>query len=654
MTARKLLVADLLCGAGGSSTGCERALADLGREMELVCVNHWPTAIETHRRMHPRARHYVQDIATVRPHLLVPEGYLDLLMASPTCTHHSVARGGKPTSDQQRSDPWHIITWLTELRVKRIIIENVWEFVKWGPVDPKTMKPIKEREGEYFRAWIDTLCRLRFEPEWRKLNAADYGDATTRQRFILMARSDGRRVVYPATTHMKHPPKGVALAPTLTSWRPAREIIDFSIRGRSIFNRKKDLAPKTMARIYAGAVKFGWPAPYLVILRNHMAARGLDLPVPTIAANGLHIGLAEPVIVNLKGRSTVSDVNEPLPTQTAHAGHLFAAEALILSTHSGAPRSATDPLPALTTGGAGDANHPGCARPMLVQPFIATVAHGTEDGDTEGRRSHSLDDPLGVQHAGGGTFALIEPFILSQASGGSPRAISEPSPSTPTHGAAALIAAYYSTGGAANVRTDAEPLSPITTRDRLSLIVPVTHTQRGNQARDTADPLPTMTTAKGGEFAMVLPVTHHDSSDRVRDDGEPLPTVTGANRGELAFITAQHGERAGQPPRVHSVGAPTPTVAATGHVDLVEGIVVDGVRYDILFRMLEPHELAAAMGFTSEDQAYEFAGTKTDQIKQIGNAVAVSMMKACVGAIMADAAPRKRPASPEALSEEAA
>jgi site-specific DNA-cytosine methylase len=89
----------------------------------------------------------VQDIATVRPHLIVPEGYLDLLMASPTCTHHSVARGGKPTSDQQRSDPWHIITWLTELRVKRIIIENVWEFTGWGPVDPKTGKPIKDREG---------------------------------------------------------------------------------------------------------------------------------------------------------------------------------------------------------------------------------------------------------------------------------------------------------------------------------------------------------------------------------------------------------------------------------------------------------------------------------------------------------------------------
>jgi DNA (cytosine-5)-methyltransferase 1 len=100
----------------------------MGLKMELVCVNHWGVAIETHKKNHPEARHYVQDISTVRPHLMVPEGYLDLLMASPTCTHHSVARGGKPTSDQQRSDPWHIITWLTELRVKRLIIENVWEF----------------------------------------------------------------------------------------------------------------------------------------------------------------------------------------------------------------------------------------------------------------------------------------------------------------------------------------------------------------------------------------------------------------------------------------------------------------------------------------------------------------------------------------------
>src|SRR5690348_6227660 len=253
---RKMLVADLLCGAGGSSTGCQRALEAMGLKMELVCVNHWGVAIETHKKNHPEARHYVQDIATVRPHLLVPEGYLDLLMASPTCTHHSVARGGKPTSDQQRSDPWHIVTWLTELRVKRLIIENVWEFCGWGPVDPRTARPIKGRKGEYFHAWIDTLRRLGFEPEWRKLNAADYGDATTRQRFILMARSDQRRVSWPMPTHKRRDELQGDLFSDSKPWRPAREIIDWSIKGKSILNRKKPLAPKTLARIYAGAMKF--------------------------------------------------------------------------------------------------------------------------------------------------------------------------------------------------------------------------------------------------------------------------------------------------------------------------------------------------------------------------------------------------------------
>lgn len=173
------------------------------------------------------------------------------------------------------------------------------------------------------------------------------------------------------------------------------------------------------------------------------------------------------------------------------------------------------------------------------------------------------------------------------------------------------------------------------------MVVPVTHTQGGNGARDIAEPLPTITTAKGGEYAVVLPVTHEGGHDRSADALDPLPTITGANRGELAFITAQHGERPGQPPRTHDIEQPVPTIAATGHVDLAQA----GPAFDILFRMFEPHELASAMGFNDEDQQYEFAGTKTDKIKQIGNAVSVSMMKAEVMASMADAAP-KRAAQP--------
>lgn len=712
--ARKILVADLLCGAGGSSTGCQQALADLGLQMELVCVNHWGVAIETHKKNHPEARHYCQDIATVRPHIIVPEGYLDLLMASPTCTHHSVARGGKPTSDQQRSDPWHIIPWFTELRVKRAIIENVWEFCGWGPVDPRTGKPIKARKGEYFNAWVDTIRRLGATSiEYRKLNAADYGDATTRQRFIMMIRFDGKPIVWPVATHRKREDGKLELFPGLKPWRPAREIIDWSLKGQSIFNRKKPLAPKTLARIYAGAVKFAWPEPFLVILRNHMAGQSVEHPLPTIAAHGTHIGLAqpvilanrnnnaaknpdespspcittapgggialaEPVIINGRKNNKAKSVStEPVPTldtkggvwlaqpvaeSTQKAGYSLASgvkeqgyslpsQPLVLSQHnSGAPRSTEEPLPTVTTGGAGDEKRPGCARPMLVEPlilnrnsaprgetrpvsepvptpmasgagyliepFVATVAHGNDakERDPNKRRAKSINDPLGTIHGDGAAYAVVEPFVLSRHGEGAPRSVQEPVPTQVAKHSHVLIAPYYGSGSGETCQSAEAPLPSATSKARFGMVVPVTHAGE-HRARDVNE--------------------------------EPIPTITTANRGELAFITAQHGERPGQAPRVHDIGQPTPTIAASGHVDLIEATE----SYDILFRMLEPHELAAAMGFTSKDQAYEFAGTKTDKIKQIGNAVSVAKMRACARAIMADAAPKGKRAN---VSKEAA
>ena len=637
---KKILVADLLCGAGGSSTGCQRALDELGLRMELVCVNHWGVAIETHRKNHPEARHYCQDISTVRPHIIVPEGYLDLLMASPTCTHHSVARGGKPTSDQQRSDPWHIITWLTELRVKRLIIENVWEFTGWGPVDPRTGKPLKARKGEYFKAWIDTIRRLGFEPEWRKLNAADYGDATTRSRFILMARSDGKSVSWPVPTHHKRESDKLALFPGQKPWKPAREIIDWSIKGRSIFGRKKPLAPKTLARIYAGAVKFGWPEPFLVILRNHMSAQSVDQPTPTIAANGTHIGLAQPVVIrtNMHGRKSpgARAAQDPLMTITTDGGIAFAepvivngrkgnqakpvssepvptldtkggvwlAEPMVLSQHnSGAPRSAEDPLPTITTGGAATEERPGCAKPMLVEPFILG-RNGAEEGG-EARRSRSVDSPMPTSTNRGAGY-IVEPFVLSRHAEGAPRSIDEPAPTQVAKHSHVLVAPYYGSGSGETCKNVEQPLDTVTSRDRFGIVVPITHAGGENRALD------------------------------VNESG--LPTITGANRGELAFIAAQFGEREGQAPRVHDIAEPTPVGVTLGQGLLIE----PGEQYDILFRMLEPHELAAAMGFTGDEDDYQFAGNKTEQIKQIGNAVAVSKMKACVGALMADAAPKTK------------
>lgn len=209
---KPFLVADLFCGAGGSSTGAERAVKALGREMLLVCVNHWPLAIETHHANHPNARHYIADIAAADPVKLVPEGYLDLLMASPECTHFSRARGGKPVNNQSRMNPWAILTWLTKLNVRTVLIENVPEFRDWGPVDAND-QPVREMKGIFFEAWTEAIKKCGYKLEYRILNAADYGDATTRKRFFLIARKDKPPVTFPKPTHNKDGSNGNCVRP---------------------------------------------------------------------------------------------------------------------------------------------------------------------------------------------------------------------------------------------------------------------------------------------------------------------------------------------------------------------------------------------------------------------------------------------------------
>jgi DNA (cytosine-5)-methyltransferase 1 len=596
---RKIKVADLFCGAGGSSTGAKQAIEGLGREMELVCVNHWDRAIETHKRMHPEARHYCQDVASARPIECVPEGRLDLLMASPTCTYHSRARGGRPTSDQQRMDPWHVVTWLTELKVDRLLIENVPEFVDWGPVDPRTGRPIKAKKGQYFREWIATLQRLDYRVDWKVLNCADYGDATTRRRFFLMGRKRGR-LKWPAPTHTKEP--GHDLLAPLQRWRPARECIEWSLKGRSIFGRKHPLAPRTIQRIYAGAMRFNWPEPFLVVLRQHMAVRSIDLALPTIAANGRHIGLATPIIVGNGGAEYAGkpkSVEDPISTVLTQDRRGLATPVLIRSDAHGArklrARSPDEPVQTIVgSGGIG-----------IAEPFMVPVTHhGTF-------RGQALGEPFPtVTGAHRGEQALIEPFVLSQASGGAPRPVSQPFPTITTGGrqgeGTALISPYYGSGSGKTCKSVEDPLDTVTVQDRFGLICPVTHGGGGPLARDIGAPLPTLTTSKGGH---------------------------------LAFITASFGERDGQLPRVHDLELPMPTIPAQGSVRMAAASEGEGEQqYDILFRMLHWRELARAMSFSDADSDYEFAGTKTEITKQIGNAVPVRTARALVAAALWDVA----------------
>lgn len=422
---RKIIAADLFCGSGGFSTGAKRASDSLGANLSLTCINHWQTAINSHTLNHPYARHYCQDLGTIRPIAAVPEGYLDLLMASPTCTHFSRARGGKPTSDQQRMDPWHVITWLTELRVKRLAIENVREIMDWGPVHAHTGKPLKSRKGEYFNAWINTIRGLGFKIDYRVLNCADYGDATTRERFFLLGRSDGKPIRWPEPTHSRQGDSDL-FGNGGQPWRTAHQIIDWNTPGVSIYTRKRPLSPKTLLRIFSGIVRHDWSAAHINRLRTYMLDR--DIPPETIA-----------------------------------------------------------------------------------------------DTETKALRLRNQSRPARAMTIGQGSCAVTRPTnepISTILAAGAIGLITTPS-DTPSD---TLIAPYYGSGSGETCTTTHIPLPTLTTKSRLALveprplldcqgmIIPLTHTSNNMPGRSIALPLPTITTAKGGEHAFIHPASC-DASD---------------------------------------------------------------------------------------------------------------------------------------------
>ena len=237
------------------------------------------------------------------------------------CTHHSNARGGRPMRDQSRASAWHVVRWAESLYVDTIVIENVVEFMKWGPLD-RAGHRVRAREGETFKAFIASLESLDYRVEWRVLNAADYGDATTRKRLFIIAKKAGQKIPWPVATNTNN-------------WRPARDIIDWSIKGKSIFDRKKPLAKATMERIASGLKKYGGKdmEPFLIIFRNHQDAQSLDKPLLTMTTSGANyglcepfilgqqcsnrFGLCEPFIVKYYGTGTVKPVSDPVGTITA-------------------------------------------------------------------------------------------------------------------------------------------------------------------------------------------------------------------------------------------------------------------------------------------------------------------------------------------------
>jgi DNA (cytosine-5)-methyltransferase 1 len=314
------IVVDMFCGAGGESCGIKQAADAANLNISMYAINHWDQAIETHCANFPGAEHICRDVQDINPSELISGRNVALLWASPACTHFSVARGGKPCDNQSRITPFTILDWLDKLTVDRVIIENVPEFRSWGPLDPKTLRPIKEEKGKTFAAFMNMISALGYSVDWKVLNAADYGAPTTRRRLFIQAVRTGsdKSIIWPEVTHIKPSPNQL-LSPML-SWIPARDIIDWSLPTQIIDARSKPLAKNTMDRIIRGMEKYwGEYAKPFIIRYNGGENRvhSIDEPLPIIDTSNRY-GLIQPLIMEYHGNGGCHPVSKPLPTVTGN------------------------------------------------------------------------------------------------------------------------------------------------------------------------------------------------------------------------------------------------------------------------------------------------------------------------------------------------
>lgn len=322
------LIIDCFAGGGGASVGIEMAL---GRPVDIA-INHDPEAIRMHMVNHPDTIHLTEDIFKVDLQEYVKGRHVDLMWASPDCTHFSKAKGGKPRSKEIRMLPFAVVKHAKAVRPDVIIMENVEEIQQWGPLD-QNGHPIKERQGETYRSFIRSMEELGYTHESRELVAADYGAPTTRRRWYAIFRCDGRQIRWPAPTHDKDGANGKK------KWVPVSSVLNFDDLGKSIFGRKKPLAEKTMRRIARGLDKFvlNCPDPFIVQVKKDATApymiqyhsetakhevRGQDVrdPIMTLDCSNRY-GLVSAFLTKFYKTGIGQDIREPIHTITTSPGH---------------------------------------------------------------------------------------------------------------------------------------------------------------------------------------------------------------------------------------------------------------------------------------------------------------------------------------------
>jgi len=424
----KELVVDLFAGGGGASTGIARAY----REPD-VAVNHNPIALAVHRANHPATAHYVADVFEVDPREATGGQPVAIIWASPDCRHHSKAKGGAPRDRGVRGLAWVVIRWLFVTKSRLLFLENVEEFCDWGPIDDDG-QPIKSERGRTFKAFIaaistglpadhpdmpeiieaigefvpvEALVRgLGYNAEWRERIAANAGTPTIRKRLYLVARSDGKPIVWPAPKRHKRP------AAKQLPWRSAAECIDWSNLGRTIF-RDKPMAENTMRRVAKGCWRHVLTSvkPFIVPMRGtssaHTSTHGTDEALSTISAGGTHHALVQPVAAPFltecaNGSAQRNfDVQEPLRTQVAQVkGGQFAMAAAHMTAfgQNAAGSSPDDPTQTVLAG---------AARHGIVTAFFEQANGSFYKGD--GRSAY---DPMSTICQSGANQRLVSAYLV--------------------------------------------------------------------------------------------------------------------------------------------------------------------------------------------------------------------------------------------------
>ncbi|WP_460267604.1 DNA cytosine methyltransferase, partial [Bacillus luti] len=254
------IIVDNFAGGGGASAGIEAAT---GLNVDIA-INHDPDAVKMHKANHKDTEHYCESVWQVNPREVVKNSRVSLCWVSPDCKHFSKSKGGKPVDKNIRGLAWVAVRWAATVRPRVIMLENVEEFKTWGPL-LKNGFPDMTKQGNTFRAFINALKRQGYQVECKELQACDYGAATSRNRLFLIARCDGKPIVWPEPTY-GDPSSHVVMNNELKPWLTAASIVDWSIPCKSIHNRKKPLAEKSMARIWRGIDKFvlNNPNPYII------------------------------------------------------------------------------------------------------------------------------------------------------------------------------------------------------------------------------------------------------------------------------------------------------------------------------------------------------------------------------------------------------